>query len=76
VIPVKPSSPTYVGLSMDKPKCKLGTDGNVFAIIGAVSRTLRAAKLPEQAKEFTDKALSSASYEAVLRLCMEYVEVL
>lgn len=62
---------------MKKPKCKLvGTDGNVFAIIGTVSRTLRAAKLPEQAKEFTDKALSSASYDEVLGLCMEYVEVL
>lgn len=62
---------------MSKPKCELvGTDGNVFSIIGKVSQTLRAAKLPEQAKEFTSKALSSASYDEVLRLCMKYVEVL
>ena len=36
-----------------KPRCKLvGTDGNVFAIIGAVRRALVAAGEPERAREF------------------------
>jgi hypothetical protein len=59
-----------------KPKCKLtGTDGNVFAIIGTVSRALKKAGKPEQAKEFTEKAFASPSYDAVLALCFDYVEV-
>lgn len=62
--------------AMDKPVCKLvGTDGNVFSIIGAVSKTLKRAGQPEKAKEFQNKAFSSGSYDAVLQLCMEYVEV-
>jgi hypothetical protein len=59
-----------------KPKCKLsGTDGNVFAIIGSVSSCLRRAGLGAAAKEFTAKAFNAGSYEAVLALCCEYVEV-
>ena len=61
---------------MDKPVCKLtGVDGNVFVIIGKVSGTLRRAGLPDQAKEFAEKAMGSGSYDEVLRLCFEYVEV-
>ena len=61
---------------MDKPTCELvGTDGNVFAIIGKVSRTLKQAGQADKAKEFTQKAFSSASYDAVLQLCFDYVEV-
>ena len=59
-----------------KPECKLsGTDGNVFAIIGKVSRSLKQAGQPEKAKEFTEKAFKSGSYDAVLQLCFDYVEV-
>lgn len=58
------------------PKCKLsGTDGNVFAIIGTVSQALKRAKQPERAEEFTAKAFQSGSYDEVLALCFEYVEV-
>ncbi len=59
-----------------KPKCKLvGTNRNVFAIIGNVSRTLKRAGLPEQAKEFQAKAFASKSYDDVLALCRDYVDV-
>ena len=59
-----------------KPKCKLiGTNGNVFAIIGKVSKTLKKAGLKNKAKEFTKKALSSSSYDEVLTLCLKYVNV-
>lgn len=61
---------------MTLPECQLtGTDGNVFSIIGTVSRTLKRAGLPEKAKEWSEKAMSCESYDAVLRLAFEYVEV-
>jgi len=59
-----------------KPKCKLtGTDGNVYAIMGTVRRSLVKAGLPDQATEFVTKAMQSSSYDAVLQLCFHYVEV-
>lgn len=61
----------------NKPQCQLiGTDGNVFAIIGKVKKTLERDKQPERAKEFVDKATSSKSYDEVLTLLHDYVEVL
>jgi len=58
------------------PKCKLsGTDGNVFAVIGAVSKALNAAGHHGAANEFRAKALKSESYDKVLQLCFEYVDV-
>ena len=62
-----------------KPKCNLGDlsgpAGNVYAIIGTVSLALRRVGLPDKAAEFRGRALASASYAAVLRLCEDYVEV-
>lgn len=58
------------------PKCKLtGVDGNVYVIIGTVSKALIRAKLPEKAAEFRKEAMSSKSYDAVLQLCFRYVDV-
>jgi hypothetical protein len=59
-----------------KPTCKLvGTDGNVFAIIGKVSSTLKKAGLADKAKEFTSKAFTAGSYDEVLAMCFDYVDV-
>jgi len=59
-----------------KPECQLtGINGNVFNIIGTVSKTLRNAGLRDKAVEFSDKAVKQESYDAVLRLCFEYVDV-
>lgn len=59
-----------------KPVCKLvGTDGNVFAIIGRVREALRRAGQGERASEFVQRAFRAGSYDEVLRLCMDYVEV-
>ena len=59
-----------------KPSCKLiGEDGNVFNIIGKVSRTLKAAGMKAEADEFVVKAFASGSYYEVLNLVMDYVEV-
>lgn len=59
-----------------KPRCKLtGTDGNAFAVIGKVSHTLRSTGQSDKVKEFTRKAFVAESYDALLALCFEYVEV-
>jgi len=59
-----------------KPQCKLiGINGNVFNIIATVSKTLRNAGLRYKAVEFSDRAVQQESYDDVLRLCMEYVDV-
>jgi len=58
------------------PKCKLtGTDGNVFSIIGNVAECLEKNKLNEQAKEFRRKAFKCTSYDNVIVLAGEYVEI-
>jgi hypothetical protein len=59
-----------------KPACKLiGEDGNVFAIIGNVSRTLKRAGQRDKAKEWVERATSCHSYDEVLNLIGEYVEI-
>lgn len=64
------------GEAVRRPPCRLtGTDGNVFAIIGMVRQALRDAGQPERAAEFVHRAFAAGSYDAVLRLCFEYVEV-
>ncbi len=60
----------------EKPICKLtGTDGNVFAIIRKVLETLERAGMRDKATEFRTKVFKSHSYDAVLQLCFDYVEV-
>jgi len=59
-----------------KPECQLtGINGNVFNIIGTVSKTLRNAGLRDKAVEFSDLTVQQESYDDVLRLCFEYVDV-
>lgn len=53
----------------------IGEDGNVFNIIGIVSKALKRAGMADKAAEFTKKAFTAGSYDDVLCLCMEYVEV-
>jgi hypothetical protein len=59
-----------------RPSVQLsGTDGNVFAIIGKVSRALKDAGLREEAEQFCDEAFACESYDAVLRLSMKVADV-
>lgn len=61
---------------MNKPKCKLiGADGNVFNIIGLVKRALTKAGQPEKAAEFVANAFKAESYDAVLGMAGECVEI-
>lgn len=58
-----------------KPRVKLvGTDGNVFAIIGKVSRALKNAGQADKAEEFREKAHKAGSYDEVLQMMFDYVE--
>jgi hypothetical protein len=67
---------TVVSPSVTKPVCKLiGKDGNVFNIIGLVSQALKRAGQAARAKEFVRQAFAAQSYDAVLGLAMDYVEV-
>lgn len=61
---------------MDKPICKLvGENGNAFNIIGLVSRAIKSSGQSKIAKEFKDKAFACGSYDELLCLAMNYVEV-
>lgn len=58
------------------PKCKLvGTDGNVCVLVGRVFQTLKKAGFPEKAKEMSERAFRCGSYDEVLCMVGEYVEV-
>ena len=50
-----------------------GEDGNVFSIIGRVSKALRTAGHDEAADAFANEAMDQASYDDVLQLVMRTV---
>jgi hypothetical protein len=59
-----------------KPECKLiGENGNVFVIIGNVRRTLKEYEMFEEATEFSNRAFSAKSYDDVILLATEYVDI-
>ena len=59
-----------------KPMVELiGTDSNVFALAGKVSRVLKKAGQPEQAKEFQIKLSQCKSYSEAIVLMGDYVEI-
>jgi hypothetical protein len=59
-----------------KLACKLvGTDGNVFSIIGRVKQALKKAGQDDRAREFVEKAFQAKSYNEILALCGDYVDV-
>jgi hypothetical protein len=53
-----------------------GQDGNVFNIIGRVTREMKRHGLRDEANAFASEAMSQSSYDDVLVLCMQTVEVL
>lgn len=58
-----------------RPTVRLvGTDGNVFAIIGRVRRALRDAGQEERATAFVARAWAAGSYDEVLALVLDYVD--
>lgn len=60
---------------MDKPRVKLvGTDGNIFAVVGRCKQALEQAGLQDQAKELAERVFKATSYDEALGICQEYVE--
>ena len=59
----------------EKPKCKLvGTDGNIFALLGRAQKELRRTGQNDKAVEMVDRATHSNSYEEALSIICEYVD--
>lgn len=62
--------------SQQKPDCPLiGADGNIFNLMGIVSRTLKEHGLADQAQEMRERITQSGSYGAALCIIGEYVNV-
>ena len=74
--------PNRLGVNMDidtpmeqeKPDCPLiGADGNIFALMGIASRTLKDNGMAEAAKEMRSRVIESGNYNNALAIIMEYV---
>ncbi len=63
--------PKYPGIKVQLT----GEDGNVFSIIGRVSKALNRAGQADAAKQFQEDAMSCGSYDEVLVLAINTVEV-
>ena len=53
----------------------IGEDGNVFNLLGITTKALKKAGQNVEAKEVSERVLSSGSYDEALQIIMEYVEV-
>lgn len=53
----------------------INEDGNAFSILGKVSKALKKAGYTDLAKEYMNEA-KSGDYDNLLRVTMEYVEVI
>ncbi len=59
-----------------KPECKLtGTDGNIFALMGKASRTLKEAGQREKATGMCEAVTKAGSYHEALAVICNYVDV-
>ena len=57
-------------------KCKLiGADSNVFNLMGIVLRELNKAGFTDIAKEYQERCLNATSFDEVLRITMDTVEI-
>lgn len=66
----------YLVDAFQKPDCPLiGANGNIFNLIGIVSRTLKGHGLGEQATEMRERVLSSGSFDEALCIICEYVNI-
>lgn len=53
----------------------VGENGNAFAILGAVKRALRRAKVPEAEIDQFYAEATSGDYDKLLRTCMSWVTI-
>lgn len=50
------------------------TDGNVFAVIGAASKALKAKGLDYEAMSMVNEAMSAKDYHNALQIVMKYID--
>ena len=59
-----------------KPDCPLiGTDGNIFHLMGRASETLRKNGMQEQAEEMRNRIFQCQSYDSALSIIGDYVNI-
>ena len=59
-----------------RPLCRLiGTDGNIFALVGKASRALRREGFNTEAIELQENLFKMKSYDEALNLISDYVEI-
>ena len=62
-------------MTKNKPICKLvGSDGNIFNLLGIASRALKRAGMYKEATEMSNKVFGSGSYEEALSIILQYVD--
>lgn len=60
----------------EKPDCPLiGTNGNIFALMGLASQTLRENNMADQAREMRDRIVQCQSYHSALAIIGDYVNI-
>lgn len=60
---------------MSKPQCRLiGSDGNIFNLIGIAAKALTRNGQTKEADELTKRCLSADSYDQALQIILEYVD--
>ena len=52
----------------------VGTDGNLFAVVGRCKQALEHAGQSREAKELIRRAFKAMSYDEALGICLEYVD--
>ena len=53
----------------------VGTDGNIFMLVGKTAREMQRAGQREEAEEMKAKVWKAGSYDEALQIIMEYVDV-
>lgn len=71
-----PVQETKVVPEQVKPDCPLiGTDGNIFHLMGKASETLRKNGMQEQAEEMRNRIFQCQSYDSALSIIGDYVNI-
>ncbi len=66
----------FLPAQQQKPDCPLiGTDGNIFALMGRASQTLRENGMADQAREMRNKITQCQSYHSALAIIGDYVNI-
>lgn len=65
----------FIQEQRDKPMCPIiGSDSNIFNVMGMASKTLKRNGMADEAKEMCDRVTQSRDYNKALAIIMEYVE--